>query len=156
MESVIVKFCVLASGSSGNCSLVSTDCTRILIDAGLSFRELSKRLASIGEQPDRIDAVLVTHEHCDHISGLARLAKKVAAPIYLTHFTAPQIDWDNATPRSAFRPARLSIGDTRAEQCTGPQRLHEYRALYIRGLSASPHRYPEFPAERYERGGAPC
>jgi len=121
-ESVIVKFCVLASGSSGNCSLVSTDRTRILIDAGLSFRELSKRLASIGEQPDRIDAVLVTHEHCDHISGLARLAKKVAAPIYVTHLTAPQIDWDNATPRiERFQAgARLSIGDIEIDSFTIP------------------------------------
>jgi phosphoribosyl 1,2-cyclic phosphodiesterase len=113
---------VLASGSSGNCSLVATEHTRILIDVGLSFKELSRRLASIGERPDRIDAVLVTHEHCDHISGLARLAKKVAAPIWVTHHTAPLIDWDNAAPRiERFQAgARLSIGDIDIDSFTIP------------------------------------
>ncbi len=68
---------MLASGSSGNCALISTEKTRVLVDAGLSFKELSKRLASIGEQPGCIDAVLITHEHSDHISGLARFARAV-------------------------------------------------------------------------------
>src|SRR5713101_4733617 len=56
-ETAIVKFCVLASGSSGNCALIATEKTRVLVDAGLSFKELTKRLASIGEQPGWIDAV---------------------------------------------------------------------------------------------------
>ena len=121
-ENRIVKFCVLASGSSGNCALLATDRTRILIDAGLRFKELAKRLASIGEQPDRIDAVLVTHEHCDHISGLPRIAKKTSAAIYLTHHTAPLIDWENATPRlERFQAgARLSIGDIEIDSFTIP------------------------------------
>ena len=121
-ENPIVKFCVLASGSSGNCALLATDRTRILIDAGLSFKELTKRLASIGEQPDRIDAVLVTHEHCDHISGLPRIAKKTSAAIYLTHHTAPLIDWENATPRlERFQAgARLAIGDIEIDSFTIP------------------------------------
>ncbi len=121
-ETVIVKFCVLASGSSGNCALLATDRTRILIDAGLSFKELTKRLASIGEQPGSIDAVLVTHEHCDHISGLVRIAKKTSAAIYLTHHTAPLIDWENAAPRlERFQAgARLSIGDIEIDSFTIP------------------------------------
>jgi phosphoribosyl 1,2-cyclic phosphodiesterase len=113
---------VLASGSSGNCSLVATDRTRILVDAGLSFKELTKRLASIGEQPGSLDAVLVTHEHCDHISGLVRLAKKTAAAIYVTHQTAPLIDWEDATPRlERFQAgARLSVGDIEIDSFTIP------------------------------------
>ncbi len=66
-----------------------------MIDAGLSLRELTRRLAAIGEEIERLDAVLITHEHSDHIAGLATLArsKKMRASIYLTHRTAPAIDW---------------------------------------------------------------
>ncbi len=70
----IVKFCVLASGSSGNAALVATERTRILVDAGLSMRETAKRLASIGESIESLDAILITHEHSDHVSGLPVLA----------------------------------------------------------------------------------
>src|SRR5580704_10553065 len=82
----IVKFCVLASGSSGNVALVATNRTRILVDAGLSFRELQRRLAAIAETADSFDAILITHEHCDHVSGLLRLARKLKlrTPIYVS------------------------------------------------------------------------
>ena len=70
---VIVQFCVLASGSTGNAAFLATSKTRILIDAGLSVQELTRRLAEIGEKPEDIDAVLITHEHSDHVSGLPRL-----------------------------------------------------------------------------------
>src|SRR5207245_299136 len=73
-EARIVQFCVLASGSSGNAAFVATQETRILIDAGLSMRELAKRLAAIGEDLESIDAILITHEHSDHASGLPVLA----------------------------------------------------------------------------------
>lgn len=94
----------------------------MLVDAGLSFRELSKRLAAIGEQPDRIDAVLITHEHSDHISGLARFARRVPVPIYLTRLTAPAIEWDGMTPRlEPFQAgARLAVGDIEIDSFTIP------------------------------------
>jgi phosphoribosyl 1,2-cyclic phosphodiesterase len=121
-ETVIVKFCVIASGSSGNCALIATEKTRVLVDAGLSFRELSKRLASIGEQPDRIDAILITHEHSDHISGLARFARRVPAPIFMTRLTAPAIDWDGAAP--AVEPFQAGstfvVGDIEIDSFTIP------------------------------------
>jgi phosphoribosyl 1,2-cyclic phosphodiesterase len=115
-EARIVKFCVLASGSSGNAALLATERTRILVDAGLSMRELRRRLESIGEDLNRIDAILITHEHCDHISGLAVLArnKDVRATIYMTRLTAPAIDWGQARP-ARLEPfqagARFQIGD---------------------------------------------
>ena len=94
---------MLASGSSGNAALLATENTRILVDAGLSMRELRRRLAAIGEDLNRIDAILITHEHADHISGLPVLARNrdIGAAIYMTRLTAPAIEWGEN------RPARL-------------------------------------------------
>ncbi len=106
---------MLASGSSGNAALFSTGQTRILLDAGLSMKELARRLALIGEDLESIDAILVTHEHSDHVAGLPVLArsKKVRAPIYLTRLTAPAIDWGPSEPRlETFQAgAAFTIGD---------------------------------------------
>src|SRR5947209_14867945 len=86
---ITVKFCVLASGSSGNAALLATERTRILVDAGLSMRELRRRLAMIGEDFERIDAILITHEHADHIAGLPVLARhQTRAAIWMTRLTA--------------------------------------------------------------------
>jgi len=90
---------VLASGSAGNAAFLSTSKTRVLIDAGLSVKELTRRLAEIGEKPEDLDAVLITHEHSDHVSGLpvlvrARARKKKPIPVYLSRLTAPMLEWD--------------------------------------------------------------
>jgi phosphoribosyl 1,2-cyclic phosphodiesterase len=104
---------------------VATERTRVLIDAGLSFRELSKRLASIGEDPERLDAVLITHEHSDHVSGLPVLVKRLKKsrmPVYLTHLTAPVIAWNGCLPNlEAFQAGcRFSIGDLEVDSFTIP------------------------------------
>ena len=65
-EAGIFKFCVLASSSSGNSTFIGTDKTRILLDCGLSRKETFARLASIGEDPMKLDAIFITHEHSDH------------------------------------------------------------------------------------------
>jgi phosphoribosyl 1,2-cyclic phosphodiesterase len=115
---------VLASGSSGNAAFLATASTRILIDAGLSLRELSKRLAAIGEELESIDAILVTHEHTDHASGLPVLArsKKVRATIYMTRLTAPGIDWGVHPQRlEPFQAgACLQIGDVEVQTFSIP------------------------------------
>jgi phosphoribosyl 1,2-cyclic phosphodiesterase len=113
---------VLASGSSGNATFVAAGRTRILVDAGLSFRELSRRLAEIGEDPKRLDAVLISHEHSDHVGGLPVLAKRHPIPIYLTHRTAPTIDWNSAVPHiETFQAgSRFSIGDIEVNSFTIP------------------------------------
>jgi len=107
---VLVRFCVLASGSSGNSAFLATSKTRILIDAGLSVRELTRRLAEIGEKPEDLDAVLITHEHSDHVSGLPRLVRwreknKKPLPVFVSKLTAPMIEWDEvpAPPVEAFQ-----------------------------------------------------
>ena len=67
----MVRFTVLASGSKGNCTVVTGGNTRILVDAGLSCRELFRRMKLADEDPATLDAIIVTHEHSDHVAGLA-------------------------------------------------------------------------------------
>src|SRR5215467_7234005 len=64
---VAVHLTILGSGSAGNCAYVETDEARILVDAGLSARQIRQRLAGIGRAPENLTAILVTHEHSDHI-----------------------------------------------------------------------------------------
>lgn len=82
-----VSITVLASGSKGNCSIVSSSGTRLLIDAGLSCREICRRMAVSGIAPESIDAVLITHEHSDHVGGLNVLAKKFGLTVFMTEAT---------------------------------------------------------------------
>ncbi len=123
-EAAIVKFCVLASGSSGNAALLATEKTKVLVDAGLSMREIRKRLAAIGEDLTRIDAILITHEHSDHVAGLPVLARNrdLRAVIYLTRLTAPAIDWGECQPRlETFQAgASFQIGDIEVESFSVP------------------------------------
>ena len=83
----MVRFTVLASGSKGNSAIVSGGRTRILVDAGLSCRELFRRMRLAGEDPQTLSAVVVTHEHQDHINGLAVTARKLGIPVYFTEAT---------------------------------------------------------------------
>ncbi len=78
---------VLASGSKGNSTVISSSRTRVLVDAGLSCRELLKRMALSGEDPATLNAVLITHEHQDHVAGLGVLARKLGIPVYFTEPT---------------------------------------------------------------------
>ncbi|HET9408967.1 MAG TPA: MBL fold metallo-hydrolase [Candidatus Sulfotelmatobacter sp.] len=78
---------MLASGSRGNCAIVASSTTKILVDAGISCRETFKRMKFLGEDPRSLSAVLITHEHSDHIYGLATLAKKLSIPIFMTGAT---------------------------------------------------------------------
>lgn len=83
----MVRFTVLASGSRGNSTVVSGGHTRILVDAGLSCRELFKRMKAAGEDPATLDAILITHEHQDHVNGLGVTARKLGIPVYFTEGT---------------------------------------------------------------------
>lgn len=83
----MVRFTVLASGSRGNATIVSGGCTRILVDAGLSCRELFRRMKVAGEDPRTLDAIVITHEHQDHVNGLAVTARKLGIPVYFTEST---------------------------------------------------------------------
>jgi len=82
-----VSVAVLASGSRGNSTLLSSSKTRVLVDVGVSCRAVSKRLKALGVDPYALSAVLITHEHTDHIAGLRVLANKFHIPVFMTHAT---------------------------------------------------------------------
>jgi len=82
-----VSVSVLASGSRGNSTVLASSRTRVLVDAGISCRETFKRMKFVGEDPHQLSAILITHEHSDHVSGLAMLAKKLGIPIFMTAAT---------------------------------------------------------------------
>jgi phosphoribosyl 1,2-cyclic phosphodiesterase len=83
-----VRFIVLGSGSGGNAAVVEAGGIRLLVDAGLSARQLTDRMKSCGIDPASLSAVLVTHEHGDHVRGLRVLMKQLAAPVYATPSTS--------------------------------------------------------------------
>jgi len=78
---------VLASGSKGNATVIAAGETRLLVDAGLSCRELLRRMAAAGEDAEALDAILITHEHVDHVAGLAVLARRLGVPVFFTEQT---------------------------------------------------------------------
>lgn len=87
----MTRFCTLASGSSGNAALLSVGNTHILIDMGISCRRICQSLAGLGLSPEMLSAVLITHEHNDHINGLTTYVKKYRTPIITTSATARQL-----------------------------------------------------------------
>jgi len=82
-----VSISVLASGSRGNTAVIESARARILVDAGISCRETFKRLKLAGLEPKSLSAILITHEHSDHVYGLATLAKKLDVPVFMTGAT---------------------------------------------------------------------
>lgn len=83
-----IRLAVLGSGSGGNSTFIDTGSIRLLLDAGFSCRALVQRLRLIGAVPESLDAILVTHEHGDHVSGAATFARTYGVPIYCTAGTA--------------------------------------------------------------------
>jgi phosphoribosyl 1,2-cyclic phosphodiesterase len=90
---------MLGSGSAGNSALVATDHCKILVDGGLSARQLVLRLEQCGVAPERLDGVLLTHEHGDHVCGLAVLCRKFNVPVYCNALTAEAVRYDGSFER---------------------------------------------------------
>jgi phosphoribosyl 1,2-cyclic phosphodiesterase len=82
-----VTVSVLASGSRGNSAMVESSSTRILVDAGISCRETFKRVRALGGDPHSLSAIVITHEHVDHVYGLLGLARKLNVPLFMTGAT---------------------------------------------------------------------
>ena len=121
-----MEILVLASGSSGNAVLICSGATSILVDVGISALQVSKRLEAFGKAPDEIDAILLTHEHSDHVRGLdVYLRRHHAAPVWTTPGTWSKIDvrsvgggdlYSGRTQRfGAFRVTPVAISHDAAE-----------------------------------------
>jgi phosphoribosyl 1,2-cyclic phosphodiesterase len=130
-----VSVSLLASGSRGNCALVASSTTRILVDAGLSGRETFKRMRALGERPDQLSAILITHEHSDHVLGLQRLATKLKVPVFLTEPTHHA--WNRAVRDEKGKPPEL------------PKQEHfsSGRSFHIGDIAVTPFTIPHDAAD---------
>ena len=97
----MLKCSVLGSGSSGNCTLISSGDTHILIDLGLSTRRIVTSLTEMGIQPDTLSAILISHEHTDHVRGLGTFLNRFPTPVYMTEATAGAVTWNGKRPELA-------------------------------------------------------
>lgn len=88
MVGSVIRFAVLGSGSAGNAAVVECGGLRLMIDAGLSAKQLSVRLRQIGVEPETLDGILLTHEHGDHVRGLKVFLKQYPVPVFTTQATA--------------------------------------------------------------------
>jgi phosphoribosyl 1,2-cyclic phosphodiesterase len=104
----VIRFAYLGSGSKGNAAIVQTGETTLMVDCGLPLVEVDARLARLGLTADDVDAILVTHEHGDHVGGVSRLARRNRIPVYLTAGTrsnwplAPHEGTHTISPHRAF------------------------------------------------------
>jgi phosphoribosyl 1,2-cyclic phosphodiesterase len=109
-----LRFCSIASGSSGNCYLVRTRETAIVVDAGISASRIAAGLVRAHTDPDEVKALLITHEHTDHISGARAAANRMdGAAVFASHGT-----WENAAGRSSARGPNFLISESRREGFT--------------------------------------
>jgi len=117
-----MRICVLGSGSSGNCIFVSSGATGLLIDAGFSGKETLRRFESVGIDPSAIHAILLTHEHGDHIGGLKALFRKLKADVYANAATIQGVErsiGENVIPWKVFSAGfSFQIGDIAVEPFT--------------------------------------
>ena len=140
-----MRMTILASGSKGNSTVVASAHTRLLVDAGLSCRELLKRMALAGEDPAALDAILITHEHQDHIAGLATLARRLRIPVFITEPTHRA--WARmVTPRTTMTYAKW------LEHIQKEKEIRAESAAHISTESVA----PPFPASLERVGSDPA
>jgi phosphoribosyl 1,2-cyclic phosphodiesterase len=134
-----IRLAVLGSGSAGNATCIEGAGARILLDAGFSCRELAGRLRAVGVEPRRLDALVITHEHADHVRGAARFSARFGVPVYCTAAT--------------FRAAGLQHHPIAAHRAVEPG-----RPFAIGGMTLLPFKVPHDAVETVgysvECGGA--
>ena len=128
-----MKFSVLGSGSSGNAVLLVANGTRVLVDAGLSAREIARRMSLLGEDAASLDGILITHEHGDHAGGLRVLMKDLDCPVFMSEktrdaYVGEQRNIANDEPRKrlcALRDRVVEI-DSGRDFCIGEIDFHPF------------------------------
>ncbi len=136
-----MRFAVLASGSGGNACYVETGNTRILIDAGLSCREIERRMELVGIEPANLDAIIVTHEHGDHIKGAGALSRRYDLPVYLNHKTLERgrrMLGNLASPVILHTGQMLTIKDLCVETFTKCHDASDPFGLVVSGTGGTP------------------
>jgi phosphoribosyl 1,2-cyclic phosphodiesterase len=132
----MMKVCVLGSGSEGNATLVFSDNGAILVDAGFSAKELEKRLRLVNFNPEDIDAILISHEHGDHIKGASVFARRYNTRVYLTQGTAENSNGlakGRGTDKSIIvAEEAFQVGDLEVEPFAVPHDAQEPVAFSIR------------------------
>lgn len=108
-----MRFASLGSGSDGNALIVQVAQTTVMIDCGFGIAETVNRCARLGLAPERIDAIIITHEHADHVGGAPRFARRFGIPVWLTFGTlsATESRWDGCTLRGFDSHDAFLVGD---------------------------------------------
>lgn len=158
----MVRFTVLASGSKGNSTVVSGGRTRILVDCGLSCRELFRRMKLAGEEPETLDAIVITHEHIDHVNGLSVTARKLGIPVYFTEAThrawmrclTPRRQMTYAQWLEAAATARQQAAEREAEAEAGENSPEAEVEPELQSLAAAAESTPD-PADDPSLTGPP-
>ena len=120
-----MRLASLGSGSKGNATLVESGTTCILIDCGFSTKEVNKRIQRLERSAEDLDAILVTHEHSDHIKGVAVLARKYNIPVYMSHGTASTQQDTNYPLNIISSHSSFTIGDITVEPVPVPHDARE-------------------------------
>ena len=123
-----MRFASLGSGSKGNALLVNVGKTHVLLDCGFGLKDCILRLARLGVEPEQLNGILVTHEHGDHIGGVARLARKFDLPVWLTHGTL------RAQPKAFANIAQL-------------QEIDSHQVFSVQDVEIRPYPVPHDAAE---------
>ena len=135
----MIRFYTLASGSSGNCALLSQDGMHILIDAGISYRRICRALAELELQPDDLSGILITHDHTDHVAALAMFMKYAPVPVYTSVPTGRRLQGTVSGIRPQLRLFEAGEGFALGD-------------LYVQSFS-TPHDAPGSVGYTIEQGG---
>jgi phosphoribosyl 1,2-cyclic phosphodiesterase len=121
-KAIGLRVSILASGSSGNITLLETQSTRLLVDCGLGKRETLARLAAIGLNVDHIDGIIITHEHMDHCHGLPQMLGLWKAPLFVTEPTMDAL--------------RRTLPDTLGKRLHGVEKIHAGQTFTVGDIEA--------------------
>ncbi len=135
-----VHFTILGSGSSGNCAYLETESTRLLIDAGLSARQIRQRLLTLGKAPEGLQGILLTHEHSDHVQGLSVLASKLQIPVYCNRLTRDAVvrDLKGPIPFQIFSTGTaFEVGDVKVENFPIPHDAQDPVGFLLRTVDGN-------------------